>query len=219
MIEDEPSGTYATRGKGSARMPGLWLRLGMTVLALLALASLRVTMDYAFQLEKPSRPRARATAENVPNRLALEPEVAIEPSLPLPPPSPYPPPPLPKLALPQCHARDHAEYDGAGVAIWGNQNIVLNADACCDSCRTHRENMEASGKGNAACLFWVFCGNPGGCAGGQKQGACWGKTGYSGGDSAIQSNHLAPQLRNSGKDCGWVSAGRRIHVPRIGHVR
>ena len=89
----------------------------------------------------------------------------------------------------KCYGEDGAEYDGAGVAMWGKDNIQPDSAACCASCRTH----SAAHPGRSGCAVWVFCASAAGC-GGPKRGECWGKT---------RSQSLLPVVRSRGQ--GWVS--------------
>ena len=68
----------------------------------------------------------------------------------------------PELQLPkQCRGRAHTELEG-GVVKWGSNNIVADAAACCEACRS----SEAKG-----CNVWVFCGDRDKC--GDRFGQCW----------------------------------------------
>ena len=174
-----------------------WLRLGVAVLIVLVFGSLGASMRFAVEAEQPIRRLAQAPLETTAATSIPSP---LHPS----PPPPPPPPPPPELVSSQCYAREHVEYDGAGVAIWGDKNLLPNAADCCASCRAHRQRMESSGRADQACLFWVHCSAPGGCSGGQKEGACWGKTGFHK-KAPSPTSQLAPTPKSSGAGCGWTS--------------
>ena len=79
--------------------------------------------------------------------------------------------------------------------MWGTQNLQPSASACCKSCRDH--SAAATKRGEAGCAFWVFCGEPGGCAT-QKQGECWLKR-------REKAHDVRPTVRSAGEGCAWTS--------------
>ena len=165
---------------------------------LCALASVAVGVNVSM-LVMSVRSRSAETIEFTPQELAVGEAASPPPPLPLPaPPQPSPPQPPPAITSEvepdQCYIAPHTEYDGP-VVLWGPDNIQSSASACCSSCRHHRSTHEGSG----GCVYWVFCGLPGGC-GTQKSGECWGK-------GRAHPTELRPAVRAKGDKCPWTSGG------------
>jgi hypothetical protein len=114
----------------------------------------------------------------------------------------------PDLATPaSCFGEEGAEYDGAGVALWGGSTVLPDAAACCAECAAHRRQHGGTGIDGGAgidgtgCFWWVWCGAAGGC-GGRQRGECWGKTRRTipeGRDDAARLEALLPTVRSRGE--------------------
>ena len=90
----------------------------------------------------------------------------------------------------ECRARAHTELEG-GVVLWGTNNKVASAAACCESCRM---NAAKAKPGVHACNVWVFCADPDMC--GDRYGQCWLKH---------TLNPAEPPQRGSGPKVPWTS--------------
>ncbi len=79
----------------------------------------------------------------------------------------------------------HAEYAGAVVGTWGENNLVSTPDDCCRACEK-----------TDGCNAFVFCGDKNGCSG-RKFGECWMKK---------QEPNGAMRVKMSeGMDVRWTS--------------